>query len=367
MKKIAVQLRTAPYEVLVGPGLLKDAARHILRALPSPPTRFVVVTSPQIEKLWCKSLLRSLQQSGVPVSIVRVGDGERHKNLQTLQRLLAALARCGADRGSCVVAFGGGVIGDMAGFAAASYMRGIRVVQIPTTLLAQVDAAIGGKTGVNLAEGKNLVGALHQPSIVIADTECLRTLSEREFRAGLFEVLKCGFIRDRALHNFMREQRQEILRRRPQALLRVISAAVRVKANVVAADEKEADLRRILNYGHTVGHALEAATRYKRLLHGEAVALGMMAAAEIAAGAGVCSERTAEEIIELTASYLEAPRLRVSPARLWPLLFADKKTVAGIPHFVLVPKIGEAVIKPDVPPAVIKQALRSVCEVLERA
>jgi 3-dehydroquinate synthase len=233
-------------------------------------------------------------------------------------------------------------------------------VQIPTTLLAQVDAAIGGKTAVNLAAGKNLVGTFHQPRLVIADTSVLRTLPERELRAGLFEVIKCGAIRDAGLFRTVEHNAGRLIAGDQVALERVITAAVKVKADVVAADEKESDLRRILNFGHTVGHALEAATGYRKLLHGEAVGLGMIAAAEIGVNVGVTPERAAERIIGCVLQYGPLPKVKVDAARVFRTISSDKKTVNAKPHFVLIDKLGSTVIRNDVPPHVIKDAIRSV-------
>jgi 3-dehydroquinate synthase len=261
-----------------------------------------------------------------------------------------------------VLAFGGGVIGDMAGFAAAVYMRGIRVVQVPTTLLAQVDAAIGGKTGVDLPEGKNLVGAFHQPSAVIADTRVLATLPAREFRAGLFEVIKCGAIADPQLFSTLEREREKVLGGDKHTMKHIIAAAVQVKARVVAADEREGDLRRILNFGHTIGHALEAATKYKSLLHGEAVAWGMIAIAEIGVNSGIMRAEDAERLVELIMAYGPLPPVRISPRQVLALVESDKKTVYGVSHFVLTPKIGSAKVVSGIDSRIVRAAVEGICQ-----
>ncbi len=284
-------------------------------------------------------------------------DGERAKTLSAVESLAERLVRAGADRGSVLLAVGGGVTGDVTGFLASIYMRGIACVQAPTTFLAQVDAAIGGKTGVNLAAGKNLLGTFHQPRLVLVDPEVLMTLPERDYRAGLFEALKCGVIRDRKIFEFMERERARILRRDPKALAWLIAACVRVKAAVVAADERESGLRRILNFGHTVGHALEAATGYRRLRHGEAVGWGMVAATEIGRVMGKTNSATASRIERTVAAYGPLPRLHVSAEEVLRRLAADKKTVGGVTHFVLPRRIGQVEIVADVPARVVARAV----------
>ena len=248
----------------------------------------------------------------------------------------------------------------MPGFVAAVFMRGIPVVQIPTTVVAQVDASIGGKTGVNLRGGKNLVGSFHQPSAVLVDPDILATLDDREFRSGLFESLKCGVIRDRDLFNLMERNPKKILDRDSRTLQRIIGDSIRVKADVVSADEKESGLRRILNFGHTIGHALEAATDYSHFLHGEAVAWGMIAAAAIGRDSGACSAETAERITAATRLYGPLPQVPCDAQSVLSRLGADKKTVAGAVHFVLPQKIGKIKIVSDVSPEIVRNAVESI-------
>src|SRR5215467_2774444 len=261
--------------------------------------------------------------------------GEPRKRLAEVETLGEQMVQAGGDRSSVVVAFGGGIVGDVAGFLAAIFMRGIPVIQVPTTLLAQVDAAVGGKTGVNLVSGKNLVGSFHQPLVVLIDPDVLKTLSDREYRAGLYEIIKCGVIRDAELFRVLDDCAASVMDREPAIVERIIAGAVRIKSEVVSADERESGLRRILNFGHTIGHALEAATSYSRFLHGEAVAWGMIAAAAIARNAGFCPAETADRIAAATLAYGPLPRIVCEASAVLDRLGADKKTVGGTVHFVL--------------------------------
>lgn len=267
------------------------------------------------------------------------------------------MAAAGLDRNSVVLAFGGGVIGDLAGFAASIYMRGIPVIQIPTTLLAQVDASIGGKTGVNLPVGKNLVGTFHQPRTVLIDPQVLGTLPEREYRAGFFEVIKCGVIRDAGLFRSIERNQSRFLARHPAFLLKAIEASVRVKADVVSRDEREGGLRRILNFGHTIGHALEAEGGYKRLLHGEAVGWGMIAAARIGEQMGTTPKEVAARIERVVLQCGLLPRIRVKEAAILRRIRSDKKTLHGVLHFVLPTAIGKTMISDQVKPRHIRNAV----------
>jgi len=276
-------------------------------------------------------------------------DGESAKKFATVEKLAARMVSLGADRRSVVLALGGGVVGDVVGFLASIFMRGIPVIQVPTTLVAQVDSAIGGKTGVNLVCGKNLIGTFHQPLAVLADPEVLSTLPEREYRSGLFEAMKYGVIRNMKIFELMESQREALLRRDGELLEHLIVECVRVKADVVSADEREGDERRILNFGHTVGHALESATRYKRFLHGEAVGWGMVAAAAIGRDMKITDQVTAERIISLVLSYGPLPAVNVTGTRILRLLQSDKKTLGGVPHFILATGIGSVEVVSTVP------------------
>jgi 3-dehydroquinate synthase len=285
--------------------------------------------------------------------------GEPNKRLAALEQLAEQMSEHGADRKSLVIGFGGGIVTDVSGFLAAVFMRGVPVLQIPTTLLAQVDAATGGKTGVNLRSGKNLIGSFHQPVAVLIDPDVLSTLPEREYRAGLFEVIKCGVIRDRALFELFFERADEILSLQPELVEQLIAGAVRIKAEVVSADEKEGDLRRILNFGHTVGHALEAETEYRRFLHGEAVAWGMAAATELAAILGMLARTEASRIQDVIFRFGPLPSAGgLDTDRLLERLGKDKKTLGGRVHLVLPTSIGQVKIVSDVEASAIRKAIK---------
>jgi 3-dehydroquinate synthase len=360
VQKIRVRTKPNRYVVQVGAGLLRRAGREVRRVLPSSGSRVFVITSPNVRRHWGEALEKSLRDARLPYEVLEMHDGEPAKRLHTVEQLAESLVDAKADRKSMLVALGGGVVGDCAGFLAAIFMRGIPVVQIPTTVVAQGDASIGGKTGVNLRGGKNLVGSFHQPSAVLVDPDILATLDDREFRSGLFELLKCGVIRDAHLFDLMERNPDKILGRDSRTLQRAIGDSIRVKADVVSADEKESGLRRILNFGHTIGHALEAATNYSHFLHGEAVAWGMIAAAAIARESGVCNADAAERIVNATRLYGPLPPVPCDVQSVLGRLGADKKTVAGAVHFVLPQKIGKVKISSDVPPSIVRNAVELI-------
>lgn len=360
MRKIRVKPGKSCYDVIIGGGLLRHAGSEVRRVLRTQPGRVFVVTSPTVRRHWGNALEESLRRAKLNYDVLEMNDGEPAKRLATVEALAEQMVHARADRSSVVVAFGGGVVGDSAGFLASIFMRGIPAVQIPTTLLAQVDASIGGKTGVNLGAGKNLIGAFHQPLAVLVDPEVLETLDAREFRAGLFEALKCGVISDRELFEFMERKVSKVCGRDHKTVEKIILAAVQVKAHVVSRDEKESGLRRILNFGHTVGHALEAATGYSQLLHGEAVAWGMIAAAGIAGDIGACSLATAVRIQSAIHAYGPLPPVSTLTNHIVSRLTADKKTVAGKTHFVLPQKIGKVKVVSDVPDEVVRRAVEQI-------
>jgi 3-dehydroquinate synthase len=346
---IPVALPHSPYTVEIGPNLLPqvgprlDALLH--GNLTSGQQRAFVLTSPNIWTLHGPSLL-----AGLPANptLLEVPAGEPHKRLSTIERLLEQLAQARADRDSILIAFGGGVLGDMTGFLAAIYMRGIRYIQVPTTALAQIDSSVGGKTGVNLAAGKNLVGAFHHPLAVYADIDTLKTLPAAELRAGLQEAVKAGIIRDPALFDFMESNSESILALEPSAITRVLADSVRMKASVVVADERESGLRMLLNLGHTLGHAIEAATEYKQLLHGEAVAWGMLAAAAIAKRRSLLTLEEHDRIERVIIAYGPLKRFTADPAHLVELTANDKKNRSGNRSFILPRGIGDAIVVKDV-------------------
>ncbi|MCC7416820.1 MAG: 3-dehydroquinate synthase [Acidobacteria bacterium] len=353
--RIDVATPSRAYAVTIASGLL-DGIGASLDALALPARRFVV-SSPLVWRLHGSRIAKAL---GTREPIL-VPDGERYKQLSTVVRIYDALLRANADRASALVTFGGGVIGDMAGFAAATYLRGIALVQVPTTLLAQVDASIGGKVGVNHAVGKNLIGAFYQPHAVLIDPSVLGTLPRREFRAGLYEVIKYGITSSRALFDRVARDRKAIFAREPEALAAVIGESCRIKAEVVASDEREAGPRRILNFGHTAGHAIEAATKYRRFRHGEAVAYGMLVAARLAAARGALSEDDCQAIAGLVASLGPLPPIGdISAAQILDAMRHDKKVLAGRLHFVLATAIGATAIADDVTERELTSALTAI-------
>ncbi len=344
--------------MLVERGLLRRVARALDSLIAQDAPIFVVTAKP-IRKHWGKALQKGLRRQK-KCELVELPDGERAKRVAQLEKLAEKLVAHGADRRSVIVAFGGGVVGDVGGFLASIFMRGVPVVQVPTTLVAQVDSAIGGKTGVNLVAGKNLLGTFHQPLSVLVDPDVLATLPEREYRSGLFEAMKYGVIRNPQIFAMMEEQRDALLRRDSKLLEKLIAECIRVKAEVVGADERESGERRILNFGHTIGHALEAETGYEKLLHGEAVGCGMIAAAHIGEATGTTDNETAERIRALVRAYGPLPRVKVKPRRILKRLMSDKKTVGGVPHFVLARSIGEVEIVNTVAEKVIVRAVEAL-------
>jgi 3-dehydroquinate synthase len=359
MRHIRVAVEPHPYDVLIEAGLVRRAG-NTLHRLFGAQRRCFVITVPRVQKLWGAPLKKSLADAGLQPSFLTMAEGERHKTLTTVEKLCAELVRLGADRGAVVIAFGGGVVGDVAGLTASLYMRGVDFVQIPTTLLAQVDASVGGKTGVNLKAGKNLVGTFHQPRIVLIDPKLLESLPKRQFKAGLYEAVKCGVIGDVALFNLLDLHAKAALAHDEDLLTQVIASSVKLKAAVVSADEKESGLRRILNFGHTIGHALESETEYGHFIHGEAVAWGMIAATHIARAQGILEPQVAERIVRVTRSLGPLPAVTVTPAKIVKRLLADKKTIEGNVHFVLPKEIGKVDIVPDVPAALATSAVEEL-------
>ena len=329
--------------LLIGDGVT-DRLSAILDAQRIGPRRFVV-SNPVVWRFHGPQIQRALGD----LEPILVPDGERFKNLQSVSRIYDALIRANADRGSVLIAIGGGVIGDTAGFAAATYLRGITLIHVPTTLLAQVDSSIGGKVGVNHTLGKNLIGAFHQPVLVAIDPLLLRTLPRREFRSGLYEVVKYGMIANRSLFDRVAGRTKAVFDRDPAVLGPAIIESARIKADVVSKDERESGLRRILNYGHTVGHALEAVTRYRRFKHGEAIAYGMLAAADLAASRGALAEHERQALGHLITLLGPLPPISdLSIAEVLEAVRRDKKVVHGKLHFVIAIAIGATMTVDDV-------------------
>jgi 3-dehydroquinate synthase len=341
------------YPIAIGPGLL--GKRELLEAQ-IPGCDLLIVSNTTVAALYLDTLTRSLGSKRLARCILP--DGERHKTLHTAGLVFDALVEAKMNRDATVIALGGGVIGDIAGFAAACYQRGIGYVQIPTTLLAQVDSSVGGKTGVNHPGGKNLIGAFHQPRGVVADTDTLDTLPDRELKAGLAEVIKYGCVSDPELFAWLEDNVGQLLARDPGALAHAIARSCEIKAAVVAADEREQGLRALLNFGHTFGHAIEAATDYESFLHGEAVALGMVAAARLSQRLGLIDGAVAARIAALLRRAglpTEAPRLGAE--RVMRLMHMDKKVLAGAVRLVLLDKLGGAVVTGDYAPAALEATL----------
>jgi 3-dehydroquinate synthase len=329
--------------IVIGEGVV-DQLPALLDAHRVGSRRFVV-SSPVIWRFHGAQI----QQAIGGVEPILLPDGERFKNLQSVSRIYEALIRAGADRGSAIVAVGGGVIGDTAGFAAATYLRGITLAHVPTTLLAQVDSSIGGKVGVNHTLGKNLIGAFHQPAVVVIDPLLLRTLPRREFRSGLYEVVKYGVISSRSLFDLVAHNTKAVFARDPAVLVPAIVESCKIKADVVTKDERESGLRRILNYGHTVGHALEAVTKYRRFRHGEAIAYGMLAAADLACARGALAERERQAIAQLITQLGPLPPVGDLPmGDVLQAIRRDKKVVHGTLHFVIAIEIGATMTVDDV-------------------
>jgi 3-dehydroquinate synthase len=354
MPTYRVETPQRAYPAIVERGVIEQTAQYI----PPRTGKVFVVTTQDVWRHAGGPLESAL--SGREIEILHLPGGEDHKRLAPVERLAEEMVQRGADRTSMVIAYGGGIVNDMAGFLAAIFMRGVPVLQIPTTLLAQVDAAIGGKTGVNLVSGKNLIGAFHQPLAVLTDPAILETLPEREFRAGLYEIIKAGIIREPALFEYLVQERDAVIERRHQAVDHIIAESVRMKAEVVSSDEREGDLRRILNFGHTFGHALEAETCYTRFLHGEAVAWGMRAAIHLGQMTGHVSAEDAVEMLELIEAYGPIPPLSgLRAENLAARLVHDKKTVQGKVHFVLPVRIGEVTVVSGVAENLVNEAIRA--------
>ena len=333
--------RTSP--IVIGEGLSDELGplldRHGVGA------RRFIVSNPVVWRLHGERLRVALG-GGDPILLP---DGERFKNLQSVSKIYEPLIRANADRGSTIIAVGGGVVGDTAGFAAATFLRGVAVVHVPTTLLAQVDSSIGGKVGVNHALGKNLIGAFHQPALVVIDPALLKTLPRREFRSGLYEVVKYGVISSRDLFYRLNADTKALFAKDGRALVPAIVESCRIKADVVSKDERESGLRRILNYGHTVGHALEAVTNYRRFRHGEAIALGMLAAADLAVARGALAERERQALAQLIAKLGPLPSVAdLSIPEILEAMRRDKKVVNGRLHFVIAIEIGATMTVDDV-------------------
>jgi 3-dehydroquinate synthase len=355
LARVVVSAATGPYPVIIGAGAIDALGRELDAARPG--ARRLLVSSPRV---WDFHSPR-LRHIGADRTPILIEDGERYKNLNTVARLLDAFVKANADRSTVVIAAGGGVIGDLVGFAAATFLRGLPIVHVPTTLLAQVDSAIGGKTGVNHPLGKNLIGAFHAPTLVVADPIVLDTLPRREFRAGLYEVIKYGVIAAPSLLDRIRDTLPAIFARDAEAVAPLVAASCRIKADVVSADERESGLRRILNFGHTVGHALEAATKYKRFRHGEAIGYGMLAALALGVARGVTPKPLYEEVDALIAHLGPLPSVAdISAREVLAAIGRDKKVVSGTLHFVAASERGKTIELTDVAEKELRAAIKKI-------
>ena len=355
MQTLRVELGERAYPIHIGAGLLTDT-RLIAPHLDLP--RAAIVTNTTVAPLYLQQLSEALRAVGVePISIV-LADGERYKDWTTLNRIYDALIEGRCERKTTLIALGGGVVGDLAGFAAATYMRGIPFIQVPTTLLAQVDSSIGGKTGINHPLGKNMIGAFYQPRLVLADTAVLATLPPRELSAGLAEVIKHGLVRDEAFVVWLEQNVEKLLACDALALAHAVRRCCEIKAAVVAEDEREAGVRALLNFGHTFGHAIESSLGYGKWLHGEAVAAGMAMAADLSRRMGYIAQADVDRVIALLKrARLPVAQPGIETARLLELMAVDKKTEAGRLRFILLDRIGAASIRDQVPGTLLQQVL----------
>jgi 3-dehydroquinate synthase len=355
MQTLSLALGERSYPIHVGAGLLRRADLIVpVLARKS----VAVVTNSTVAPLYLEQLAGGLAREGVEVVRIVLPDGEEHKDWRALSAIFDALLKNGCGRDTTLVALGGGVIGDLAGFAAATYQRGVQYVQVPTTLLAQVDSSVGGKTAINHPLGKNMIGAFHQPRLVLADTDTLKTLPERELRSGLAEVIKHGLIRDAEFFAWLEANIERLLSRQAEALEHAVLRSVAIKAEIVTRDERESGLRRVLNFGHTFGHAIETGLGYGVWLHGEAVAAGMVMAADLSRQLGYLSEADTGRIRSLLQrAGLPTAAKGLAPARIQQLMSVDKKVKEGRIHFVLLERLGAATLRSDVPPAAIDQTL----------
>jgi len=353
MRSIRVALTDRTYSIHIGTGLLARLAEFVA---PLSPTSILIVTNDVVGPLYGDSALEALRPVA-RAALVRLPDGERTKRWDSVSRILDALVEHGADRKSVVVALGGGVIGDLAGFAASIYMRGIRAVQVPTTLLAQVDSSVGGKTGINHPSGKNLIGTFHQPSVVVSDSDVLQTLPSRELAAGLAEILKHGLLADARYFDDVVGDLPALRAREPAALASAIGRSCEIKAGVVGRDERESGERALLNFGHTFGHAIEALTGYTQWLHGEAVGCGMVLAADLSRRLGLIADRDVRGVEHAVALAGLPPRIEgLNAEDALQSMRGDKKAEAGAVRYIVLERIGRAVQR-AVPEPLVRETL----------
>ena len=363
MNKIRVELGERSYTIATGSGILKDIGKSLERFDFS--KKAAIVSNPTVFELYGKTLASSLSDSGFEVIEIILPDGEEYKNLSSVERIYEQLLRMRFDRKSVLIALCGGVIGDITGYAASTYMRGIDFIQVPTTLLAQVDSSVGGKTGVNHTLGKNMIGTFWQPRLVWVDISTLHTLSRRNFLAGIAEIIKYGVIWDSAFFDFLEKKRETLLSLNPDDISYSIRRSCEIKAEVVSRDERESGLRAILNFGHTIGHAIETATGYTTFLHGEAIAIGMHAEALLAHEVGLISGSEVARVKQVLKTYglpFAIPK-DIDLAALFGAMKIDKKAVSGDVKFVLPEQIGKVRIQGNIPEQAVQQAVKKALSV----
>lgn len=359
MQKVRVELGERSYDICIGNNMLEHIGPKLKSFKTSPKT--AIISNPTVYKLYGKAVLKSIKASGFDVIPVIIPDGEKYKDISIVQNIYGELLKHRLDRASALIALGGGVIGDIAGFAASTYMRGISYIQVPTTLLAQVDSSVGGKTGVNHKLGKNMIGTFYQPRLVWIDVDTLKTLPRRELLAGLAEVIKYGVIWDKELFESLELNKDKILNLDRSALVHIIKRSCEIKAEVVSKDERESGLRAILNYGHTIGHAIETVTEYKRYLHGEAVAIGMCLEAKLSNMLNFTDTTQVLRIKALIDLYglPSETQADLDINNILSSIQLDKKAIAGELRFILPEKIGRVKIYKGV----TERAIRKVCKV----
>jgi 3-dehydroquinate synthase len=357
MEKVRVELGERSYDICIGSNILEGIGDRLKSFNFNP--KIAVISNPTVFSLYGERLSDSIRKSGFDLLGVLIPDGEEYKNLLSVQHIYDELLKHKLDRSSALIALGGGVIGDITGFAASTYMRGISYIQVPTTLLAQVDSSVGGKTGVNHDLGKNMIGTFWQPKLVWVDVETLKTLSKRELLAGLAEVIKYGVIYDRELFGFLEVAKEKILSLDKDSLKHIIKRSCEIKAEIVSRDERESGLRSILNYGHTIGHAIETVTGYRRFLHGEAVAIGMFLEAKLSHILNLIDENEVLRIKSVIVSYglpSEMPE-DINKDNIFSSMQLDKKAMAGELKIILPKKIGEVIIHKGLTQKQIKETL----------
>jgi 3-dehydroquinate synthase len=356
MRELTVGLGQRSYPIHIEDGCLQYIGQDLAERKIA--NRYCIIADDRVASLYGRTVLQSLQQSHIGGELITFPEGEASKSLSTFGALCRELARKRYDRRDGIIALGGGVSGDLAGFVASCYMRGIPFVQIPTSLLAQVDSSVGGKTGVDIEEGKNLVGTFYQPKAVYIDPGVLETLPAEQFIGGMAEVIKYGVIRDAEFFEYLRREREGVLALDREIITKIVLTSCTIKADVVAEDEKESNIRRILNYGHTIGHAVEAASNFS-IIHGKAVAIGMVAAVRIAVAKGICSETVQQQIVSLLEEYNLPTAIpeHLSREQIKNYILRDKKVVSGKVAYVLPLALGEVIITDEVEPLIIEAVL----------